>query len=158
MNYLDVIAIAVILLCGLRCFFRGFIKEFTAFAAPLLGGVAAFLFWKPLSALGLRLWPALPASGVIAAVLLFLAGFLAMKILEQALSSLIERMSLGPLDRLLGFVIGSVEGILICALLLAIVRYQPIWDARGLLEGSFFWRVLAPFLPRLGVVPDKVPV
>ncbi len=157
MNVLDVIAIAIVALCGLRCFFRGFIKEFTAFAAPLLGGVAAFLLWKPLAGLFIRLWPAMPVPGPIAAVLLFFAGFITMKILEQALSSLIEEMSLGPADRLLGFIIGSIEGVLICALLAAILRVQPIWDAKPLLDGSFFWRVLSPFLPAIVAGPEKAP-
>jgi membrane protein required for colicin V production len=150
MNSVDIVAAVIVLACGLRVLVRGFIKEVLSVAAPLVAGLAAFLFWKPLAALGLRLWPALPMAGAIAAGICFLVCFLAMKILEHALSSAIEALRLGLVDRLLGFLVGALEGLLICALLAAILRYQPIWDARPLLEGSLFWRLLSPFLPAFG--------
>lgn len=148
MNPIDIVALVIIFVLALRCTFRGFIQEILSFAAPLVAGLAAFLFWKPLGAWGASLLPSLPVPGVIAAALLFLITFLAIKLLEHALTDAVETMRLGVVDRSLGFLVGALEGILICALLAAILQAQPFYDAGKLLSGSLFFKILGPFLPR----------
>lgn len=146
MNVLDWILLGIITLAALRCLFRGLVAEFMAVAAPVGGLLAAVLFYRPVGSwLGSML-----ELGGFAYVLGFLACFILVfviaKILERSLRTVLENLRLTALDRGLGFVYGAAEGLVIAAIILILIRYQPVFDANDLLEQSFMARLLLPLV------------
>jgi membrane protein required for colicin V production len=62
------------------------------------------------------------------------------------LKSIIEGIQLGGLDRLLGFVFGTVEGLVIVCLLLFLISIQPFIQPDTILGKSFFAKMLLPLI------------
>jgi membrane protein required for colicin V production len=146
MNILDYILLAIIAIAALRCWFKGIIGEVLSAAALVGGLLAGVLFYRPLAS-----WLATIVDlGSLALVAGFLMGFaivfIAFKILERSLRGILEGFNLDILDRLLGFGFGAFEGLLICAILLLLLKYQPVVDASELLEGSLAARILLPLI------------
>jgi membrane protein required for colicin V production len=83
---------------------------------------------------------------LIAFAAIFLIVFIAIKIIEMTLRSIIEGVRLGGLDRLLGFFFGLVEGIVIVCLLLFLISIQPLFDPKQIIEESFFAKILMPLI------------
>lgn len=146
MNALDYVLLAVTGVLGLRCFFRGIISEVLS-AAALVGGVlAGVLFHAPLGAwLGGRLGLGgfAPVAGFLLA---FAAVFIVVKIVEGSLRSVLEHLELQALDRVLGFAFGLVEGLVLSALVILILSYQPVLELDALLSGSLLARLLLPLI------------
>lgn len=146
MNGLDFVLLAVTGVLGLRCFFRGIISEVLS-AAALVGGVlAGVLFHAPLGAwLGERfgLGGFSPVAGFLLA---FAAVFIVVKIVEGSLRNVLEHLELQALDRVLGFGFGLVEGLVLSALVILILRYQPVLELDALLSGSLLARLLIPLI------------
>jgi membrane protein required for colicin V production len=146
MNALDYVLFAVTGILGLRCFFRGIISEVLS-AAALVGGVlAGVLFHAPLGAwLGERfgLGGFSPVAGFLVA---FAAVFIIVKIVEGSLRSVLEQLELQALDRVLGFAFGLVEGLVLSALVILILSYQPVLELNALLSGSLLARILLPLI------------
>lgn len=153
MNILDYIFLAIIAIAALRCWFKGIIGEVLSATALVGGLLAGVLFYRPLGS-----WlTTLVDLGNFSLVAGFLMGFtivfLAFKVLERSLRGILEGLNLDILDKLLGFGFGAFEGLLICAVLLLLLKYQPVVDSQELLEGSLAARILLPIiaetLPRL---------
>lgn len=144
MNPLDIAALAVILICAIGCAVRGIVREVFGLASFFVGGMAAFILWKPLS----RVLP-LPdawawASVAISCALLFIAAFLLVKLVERGLHDGLEAMRMGALDHGLGFLLGVFEGLLVAGILAGLLAAQPLFDVTELLSGSFFWKIIGP--------------
>lgn len=146
MNILDYIFLAIIGILGLRCLFRGLISELLSAAAMVGGLFAGVVFHRPVGD-WLSGMANLGGFSVIAGFLLsFAVVFFIVKIIERSLRTVFENLQLEALDRVLGLVFGLVEGLILSALILLILRYQPIFDLSALLEGSVFARALLPLL------------
>ncbi|ADK80833.1 CvpA family protein [Sediminispirochaeta smaragdinae] len=141
----DVVALIIVLVLGVRCAFRGFVAELMAFAAILLGLVAAVVFGGLVVPFAQRyigdgFWT--PIASFLA---VFLVTYIVVKLFEGALYRLIDRVNLEKMDQALGFFLGIVEGVLLLAVLLFLIRIQPVFDPEPLLSRSF----LVPFLEKL---------
>jgi membrane protein required for colicin V production len=145
---LDVIFAVLVLLLMIRGALRGLIRELLVTASwvlGILGGVffhkngAAFIRTKILSEV-----PVLPE--ILAFIAIFLIVFLLMRILERILKDIVEGVNLGGADRALGILFGFIEGIALTGLVLFALALQPLFDARPLLAGSIFARVLWPMI------------
>lgn len=146
MNILDYILIAIIAIAALRCWFRGIIGEVLSTAALVGGLLAGVLFHRTL-ANWLTTMVDLGSLALVAGFLLgFSVVFIAFKILERSLRSILEGFNLDILDKLFGFAFGAFEGLLICAILLLLIQYQPVVDAQELLDGSLAARILLPLI------------
>jgi membrane protein required for colicin V production len=146
MNILDYIFLAIIAIAALRCWFRGIIGEVLSAAALVGGLLAGVVFYRPLAS-----WlTTLVDLGSLSLVAGFLMGFaivfIAFKILERSLRGILEGFNLDILDKLLGFGFGAFEGLLVSAILLLLLKFQPVVDARELLEGSLAARILLPII------------
>ncbi len=142
MNPIDIGGLILMLVFAIRCAFRGFIEETLSMAAWILGGLAAFLFWTPVSSflaayIQIRYLPQALAIGGV-----FILVFLLVKIIEKALKESLEALHLGFIDHILGFLLGAVEGAIISSILIALIVYQPLWNPQALLSGSFFYALI----------------
>jgi len=143
----DVIGIVVLLAAGFRCAFRGFVAEFLSVLAVLTGLTLSILFTSSLTPvlapyLGETFW-----TPIVAFLLIFLIGYVIIKIIESTLHRLIEKIQLEKLDQALGFFLGLVEGIIILAVLVFILQLQNVIDVKDLLADSFIARVLQKIIP-----------
>jgi membrane protein required for colicin V production len=133
-------------------------------ASLVLGALGAVFLYRPCAAFlrdrGLKtftenipsfiqkLAPALVRNipEILAFALIFVVIFLAVKLVEYLLSDIVQRISLGGVDRFLGFLFGMAEGIAVISLLFLALKLQPVFDAAPLLEGSFFAELLLPLI------------
>jgi membrane protein required for colicin V production len=161
---IDYVFLALTLLLVIRCTLRGFISEFMTLASLVLGALgslflyrscAVFLrdqglktFTENIPSLIKKLLPSLVRNipEILAFILIFAVIFLTVKLVEFLLKDIVQRISLGSVDRFLGLLFGMVEGIAVTSLLLLVLNVQPIFDAAPLLEGSVFAELLLPFV------------
>ncbi|MCX7025572.1 MAG: CvpA family protein [Spirochaetes bacterium] len=153
MNTLDWILVAIAGAFAARCLFRGFIKETLSAAALLAGGLAGIVFYRQAGELIGRisgLTDFLEIAGFAAA---FVIAFVVVKLIETAMRASVEALRLGWADRLLGLVLGTVEGLIIVCLVLILLARQPVFHLEPLLEGSAIARFLLPILVENGALP-----
>jgi membrane protein required for colicin V production len=161
---IDYVFIGIALLLVVRCTLRGFITEFMTLASLVLGALgslflyrscAVFLRTHGLEALmqktpGLlqKLFPGFIGNipEIISFILIFVCIFIIVKMVEYLLKDIIRLISLGTVDRFLGFLFGLAEGIAVISLILLLLTIQPVFDASGLLAGSFFAKALFPLI------------
>ena len=144
---IDVVFLVLIVVLAIRGAIRGFVTEIGSVAALVVGLGGAILFYKPLAALIGRLFGISMWNPLIAFLILFLVLYLVIKLLEHLLHAMFDKLDLERLDRAIGFFLGLAEGLLGVCVLLFLLNWQPLFDARKLLEHSLFARVLSPILP-----------
>lgn len=143
----DIVFLILILFTSIRAGVRGFVKELLSMASVILGIAVAVLF-SGVAAEQLETYIGVsPWSQVIAFLGLFLLTYIAVKIFENALDRLIERIHLDSLDHALGFFLGVAEGLVVTFLLLLVIQIQPLVEPSALIEDSLFARILSPLFP-----------
>ncbi len=147
MAVFDVIGIVVLLAAGFRCAFRGFVTEFLSVLAVLVALTLSVLFTASLTPLfapylGESFW-----TPIVAFLILFLVGYLIIKIIESTLHRIIEKIQLEKLDQALGFFLGLIEGLLVLAILVFILQLQSVIEVKALLEESFIAGILQRIIP-----------
>ena len=159
MNALDYVLIAIIALSALRCWFRGIIGEVLSMAAILGGLLSGIFFYRPVGE-----WlNTLVHMGGFALVAGFVASFaivfIVVKIVERSLRSILENLNLDILDSLLGLLFGAFEGIVVSAIIIMVLRYQPVFNVETVLTGSFIARLLLPLvaaaIPTIQAIPGS---
>lgn len=148
MNALDYVILGIIALAALRCWFRGIIGEVLSVAAVLGGLLAGILFYRPVGAWLSTLRPLGGYELVAGFVASFAVIFVVVKLVERALRGVLENLNLDILDRVLGFLFGALEGIVVAAVIIMILRFQPLFDVESLLSGSLMARLLLPIVAR----------
>ncbi len=144
---IDIVFLVLIVVLAIRGAIRGFVTEIGSVAALVVGLGGAILFYKLLAALIGRLFGISMWNPLIAFLILFLVLYLVIKLLEHLLHAVFDKLNLERLDRAIGFFLGLAEGLLVVSVLLFLLNWQPLFDARKLLEHSLFARVLSPILP-----------
>lgn len=144
---LDIVFLIVIVFMALRGVFRGFVREFMAMAAIILGIAVAVIF-SGIAAVYIQPWVGAGAwSQVIAFLALFLVTYLVVRIFENALNRLMEKINLESLDRALGFFLGVAEGLLLTFVGVLVLQVQPVFDTRQILAESIIAQFMLPLLP-----------
>lgn len=151
MNTLDYVLLAVMAVAALRCWFRGIISEVLSTAAVVGGLLAGIFFYRPVGAFVASLVSLKGFEPVVGFVAAFALVFIAVKLVERSLRGVLEALNLNALDRVLGFLFGALEGLIIATVVVMVLRYQPIVDVEALLGGSFFARTLLP------IVAERLP-
>jgi len=144
---IDIVFGLLIVIAAIRGAFRGFVTEVGSMAALILGFGGAIVFYKPVAGLLARQFGTSMWNQLIAFLVLFLILYLVVKLIERMLHNIIERLSLDRLDSALGFFLGIAEGLVVVAVVLFVVNWQPFFDPQKLLGNSFFARMLFPVLP-----------
>ena len=145
---IDIIFMVVIAISALRCTARGFISELLAMAALIFGLLSAIFFYRQGAVIVREMF--LPDAAIIPEVtafaVLFLVVFTVIKILEITMKNIIEGIQLGSLDRVLGFVFGCAQGIVIVCLFVFLIYIQPFVDSDLVLGNSFCAKLLMPLI------------
>lgn len=144
---LDIVFAVVVLFFTIRVGIKGFVKEFMSMAALILGITIAALFSGYAAQYVVPYIGSGPWAQVVAFLVLFLLTYVVVKIFENALGRIVERIHLESLDRALGFFLGLAEGVLFVFVLILVIQLQPVFDAEPVIEESVFARVLLPLLP-----------
>jgi membrane protein required for colicin V production len=176
LKIIDYVCIGLALLLVIRGALRGFISEFMTIASVALGALGSLFLYRPgadfLRTRGLqafveglpdvlhRMLPGLVRNipEIIAFILIFAGIFLMVKLVEYLLKDIIQRVSLGGVDRFLGLLFGLAEGLALISLLLLALKLQPVFDTESLLEGSFFAGLLLPLITRPQSLNPALPV
>jgi membrane protein required for colicin V production len=83
----------------------------------------------------------------VAFLVLFVLTYLLVKLLESLLHGLVERIQIEKLDQALGFFLGLVEGFLLLAVLVFVLRVQPLFEVDQLFAGSFLADLMQRLIP-----------
>ena len=145
---LDIIALVILLVSGLRAMFKGFIKEFMSKAGILVGFIVALMFSSSIAPyidaqFGFGTW-----SNIAAFAALFLAGYIVTKLVANTLRTVIEGLHLAFLDNILGFVFGLLEGAVIISFIIYLLRFQTVIVIEDFLSQSWVVQLLEPIAPR----------
>jgi membrane protein required for colicin V production len=150
-NYFDVTIAAIVLILGIKGFMHGFIKEVFGLLG-LVGGVyLASRFADSAATFIDQNFMHLEDASImklIGFMVVLLAVWLVASILGALFSKLSSESGLGPVNRLLGFIVGGGKYFLIFALIVtALSNVKLVQDN---LEPYFKTSVLYPYLQEVG--------
>jgi membrane protein required for colicin V production len=157
---IDIVFFLILIICMVRGGMRGFIFEVSAVAAPLLGILAAVLFSNLLAEVVALITEAKESiwNHIIAFLVIFLAVYLLIFFIQGFLQNIISKLNLDNLDRVLGGILGLVEGILVIAIILILCQWIPLEGLHQSLKGSLFFTILNPFLPSIPDIFKLIPL
>jgi membrane protein required for colicin V production len=143
----DIVSIIILLIIAIRATFRGFVAEIMSMASIIVGIAIAVIFTHPVSVIlqgyiGESFW-----NTIIAFLGLFLISYLLIKIFENSLNTLIEKVQLEKLDQALGFFLGLIEGFLLIVILVFLLKAQPVFSVEHLMENSFAASIADKIIP-----------
>jgi membrane protein required for colicin V production len=116
-------------------------------AAIILGIAGAVFLSGPISAaieknFGFGMW-----SQIIAFLGCFVVIYIIIKILENVIQKIFDKLNLEKLDKALGFILGLLEAFLVIAVLVFLLSWFTwIPNLKELLQESFIARFISPFL------------
>lgn len=159
MNLLDFCIIAVVIVFCIRGFLKGFVHELSTLGILVVGLSAALLFFRPLGRTLQRSLGNQDLSFILAFFILFAAVAVFFIVLRNALIGLIDRVHLTDVDYLLGIVIGLLEGVLLCSVLLVFLENHPVLGIDRMVASSLLHpHIRGMFLYLSGLLPDAVRV
>jgi len=150
MTALDGILLLLLVLFGLRGFWRGFLREAVGLAGLVAVAYVLFTGWS--DALAARLaghaGMSTEMARMVAAVALALAVFVLVRVIGGLVVRATSALFLRPVDRVAGVGLGVAEGAAVLGLLMAaIVRVAPTSDPSHRIEAS---RLAQPMLEMAG--------
>ena len=143
----DIISLIILFILAIRATFRGFLTEIMSMASVIVGITIAIIFTRPVSVLlqdyiGHSIW-----NMIIAFLGLFLVSYLIIKIFENSLNTLIERVQLEKLDQSLGFFLGLVEGFLLIVIIVFALQAQQFFSIDNIFENSYASSIAEKIIP-----------
>ncbi len=143
---LDAVFFLMILCFAVTAAVNGFIKELFSKLAVVAGVVCAVYFGALLAPYFKPLVDNSSVDLILSFAVLFIASFLAVKILQIIFSGIFNSEIMGSLNRVLGFVFGFLEGCVIVACLIILLKAQPWFSADSFLEKSTIVQHALPYL------------
>lgn len=136
---LDIVIMGLVLLSAVIGLVRGLVKEVLSLASWIVAFVVAILFSQALGEMLPASWGAPALRQAIAFVLLFVASLVLAGILQWLIHQMIESTGLSGTDRFLGFLFGSVRGLLVAMVgLIGLeqIAYDALWWQEARLPGE----------------------
>lgn len=121
MNPLDYVLALILGYCFVRGIFRGLVRELAAIVGVLGGFYFAYSYYPQMAATIMSWIGAAGYADIIAFVLLFVAVYLVINITGAAIRYLLNIVFLGWTDRIGGALFGVVKGVLIVAVVVAML-------------------------------------
>lgn len=150
LNGVDVIIIVLAIIGAVAGAARGFAREFSARAGFLIGFLVALLFSKVSAPLLVDTF-SLPVfwATFIAFIVLFVIGYLLVMFIGSLLDRALDALHLDWLNRLLGFLLGVVEMLILVAFIIYLLELQQVIDVSVYLDPSTITtKVLRPLIPK----------
>ncbi|MBD5413401.1 MAG: CvpA family protein [Treponema sp.] len=142
----DICFLILILVFAVLALLKGFIKEIFG-KVSVIGGLACSIVFSP------RLTPYVEDAihnKIVAVILSFLLVFVAVFLMICIVQRIFEKIFSGEimrgLDRVLGFLLGAAEGVVIILFLMVIVTIQPWFDTKSIIDGSLFFSMFSSFI------------
>ena len=137
-NLVDIVFIIILLASTLLAFWKGFVAQAISFTGWILALLAARLLGQEVAPV---FEPLIPDPGLqlaAAYISVTLVVLLAARVVSAALGSLVAKIGLGMLDKLLGIAFGILRGLAIIVLGVAIaslteVRHHSLWQESRLM-------------------------
>lgn len=144
---IDIVFAVVVVFVTLRAAIRGFVKELLSTASLFVGIAAAVAFSGLVASYIVPYVGSLVWSQIIGFLAVFILIYLVLKLFENGMHRLVERINLQSLDHAMGIFLGFAEGIVVVFLLILVIQIQPFIHPDAILQDSLFARFLLPFLP-----------
>ena len=151
MAVIDVVCGVILLAAAIRVAVRGFVAEVFSVGAVVAGLAAAVVGHPPAARQLAEWWGDGWWNVVVAALVLFVAGYLLVKLVEAMFESFFSSMRLKGLDRILGLAMGSAEGLIVVYLLLFLLHVQTVVETASWFAGSLVQELLLPWM--LDIMP-----
>jgi membrane protein required for colicin V production len=141
MNLLDLGIIVILVLVGLRGFYRGLLQEISVIFGLVIGLILAAHYYLRLARL-LSQWVHTPLySRIISFLVILVLAYWLIRLAGNLLHRFLSFVFLGSLDRILGGTFGVLKGAVILGFLLTIVTLSVPKDSKLLQES-----ITAPYL------------
>ncbi len=141
MNLLDLGIIVVLLLIGLRGFYRGLLQEISVIVGLVSGLIIAAHYYLRLARL-VSHWVHTPLySRIISFLVILVLSYWLIRVAGHLLHRFLSVIYLGSLDRLLGGVFGVIKGAVILGFILTVITLVVPKDSKLLQES-----IAAPYL------------
>ena len=144
MNGLDIVLLIVVLISGLNGFRQGFIQAFANLVGWLVAFFVAIKYATSLAPM-LTMFNDPVVQKVSAFALVVVAVMMVTWFLSGALQRILNRLKLGPLNRLAGAAFGTAKAVLVILILLQTV--SPWVGSSPLWQHSTWVRTLLPYAP-----------
>lgn len=138
----DIVVLLLITLFAVLGAARGLVQEVLTLLAWIAGALALRFFYADVAPVAQRLTGTETGGAVLAAALLFIIAFAAVRVVADRLGAASRSSVVGPVDRFLGFGFGAVKGLIIASLLFLglSLSMDALWgegpDRPGWLTGS----------------------
>jgi membrane protein required for colicin V production len=141
MNLLDLGIIVILVLVGLRGYYRGLLQEISVIFGLVIGLIFAAHYYLRLAQL-LSQWVHTPLySRIISFLVILVLAYWLIRLAGNLLHRFLSFVFLGSLDRILGGAFGVLKGAVILGFLLTIVTLSVPKDSKLLQES-----ITAPYL------------
>lgn len=135
-NTFDWIIMALCAIGAIWGAIKGFIDEFSQKSGYIAGLTAALMFTKMLlprlSGTGIPYW----LGAFLCYVVLFMAGFLLIKMLGTIIRRISDTAGISFVDNLLGFFLGLAEMVFVVGIIETVLAYQTMFDLQKLFNES----------------------
>lgn len=158
LNTVDYIILGVVLVFGIWGAIKGLIEEVARKFGYFAGLLVALMFTKALEGVFVSSleWP-LWLSAAVSYIVLFLAGYILIKILGNILQNIFEEAHLTALDNCLGLLLGLFEGIVIVGLVEILLSHQSIINLQSYFDQSSISNsVIVPVFDWVTTIVHKV--
>jgi len=125
MSTLDTLLLVVILLCGILGVYWGLIRQILSVAGMIAGLVLASRYGERVADWLSSFIPNNTVVQVLGFVFVLIAVSAAVSLLATLLRRFVGLLFLGWLDHLLGGVLGLIQGMLLCTIILIVVAVFP---------------------------------
>jgi membrane protein required for colicin V production len=153
MNWIDLIIVVLLILSVLRGFTDGFVKEVASLLALVLGIWGAIKFSTFTAA---RLYDWFDMTGQYVGIISFLVTFLIIVVIIHFVGTLadkmIEAISIGFLNRLLGMVFGLIKNVLILSVIFTILNVMDVkhpFLPKAKIEESKYYMPISDIVPAI---------
>jgi len=155
-NFIDLIIIILVVALCIRGYLKGFINELFSLGIVILGLIGAFLFYRPLGAV-LKGYMNTDIALIVSFFIVLLAIAIALVIIRNTVTLIVDRINLTDIDYLLGVVVGFVKGVLLCGLIFIFLDHHPVFNIDVIISKSRLYPVIERlFLSSVSVLPNTV--
>lgn len=146
-SILDIMFIVIILIFAIVATVKGFVKELFNKISWFLGILGAILLTKKLTPYMSSVIKNQFFSVLLSFLLIFIIIFLTVQIIKTLIGRVFEGEIMKGLDKSLGFLLGTIEGLLIVIMILLLLSSQMFFNVDSLLNNSIFYKIFSAFIP-----------